>query len=136
MKKMFYIDKNGNKKKYVGNIIEENGKTYGILTNTIYTNKEVDIKYVNAGKQVINSEISYLYIKNNEKYLVNLNDINVSSDKKTIKFVNKENVELVYHPYQPSNIYYTYKDAKTKETQIFKGEIKFDEKSNTYYGLI
>lgn len=138
MKKYFYIDENGNKKKYIGNVINnEDGTLSGILTKTIYTDKEVELKYNEDGKTIIDSVTSYYYIdKDNNKISVNLNDIHVTNDNKFIEFVNKKDVELIYHPEVKSSVYYTYFNHKTKTDEIYNGEVNIDEKSNSYFGFV
>lgn len=138
MKKYFYIDENGNKKKYIGNVINnEDGTLSGVLTKTIYTDKEVELKYNEDGKTIIDSVTSYYYIdKDNNKISVNLNDIHVTNDNKFIEFVNKKDIELIYHPEIKSSVYYTYFNYKTKTNEIYNGEVNIDEKSNSYFGFV
>lgn len=138
MKKYFYIDEQGNKKKYVGNVIKnEDGTLSGVLTKTIYTDREVELKYNEDGKNIIDSITSYYYIDNdNNKIEIDLNDIHVTSDNKFIEFVNKKDVELIYHQEIKASTYYTYFNSKTKANEHYNGEVKFDEKSNSYYGFV
>ena len=44
MKKYYYLDENGNKKNYVGKVINDyiTGETYGLLTQQSVSHKEVE----------------------------------------------------------------------------------------------
>jgi hypothetical protein len=139
MKKYFYIDEQGNKKKYVGNITnDKNGALTGVLTKTSYIDKEVELTYVNTGDKIIDSKISYYYIdNNNEKVNVNITDnINIvfENDKYFYHDVSKQSVKLNYHKPVEGYSYYTY--TLNGNVYEYNKQITFNEDTNTYYGVI
>jgi hypothetical protein len=138
MGKYFYIDENGNKKKYVGNVTQNIDGTFtGVLTKTIYTDKVVKLHYAKSGNEILKSDVLYFYIdKNGKKQYVDLLDNNVKTENDSlfIEFVNKEKINLTYHPETEASVYYTYFNNKTKQHEVFTGEILHNESNNSYYG--
>ena len=68
--KYYYIDKSGKKHKYVGNVISENGKLYGVLTKTNIIPINVELKYNGSSDKVLSSNTTFTFIDedNIEKY--------------------------------------------------------------------
>jgi hypothetical protein len=138
MSKYFYIDENGNKKKYIGNVKTNiDGSIVGTLTKTTYTDKIVELKYVKTGDDIIDSKTLYFYInKEGEKIYVNQTDNNVKNKNGELKIEisNKNILNLVYHNQIDKSVYYTYFDKSTNKNEVFDGEILYNADNNSYYG--
>ena len=134
MKKYFYIDEQGNKKKYVGKVIKQpNGTLKGLLTNRIVTSERVQLKLKEKGLSIIDSKpINYYFDDNGIKHIVDMNDNNVVGNKYVIS--SKETVNLIFNNPIEEKIHYTY--VHNKKDVLFTGniaDIKYDETKKIYY---
>jgi len=140
MKKYYYFDDKGNKKYYVGKIINDyiTGETYGLLTNQNIENKEIELEY-HPEIQAENGWSSYFTYINNDgiktiynglKYNIKTNYIDnsyffVQTNTDKVNLIKHEKVE-----YKPG--YYTYIDSFGKEN-LYDGKVFYDKFTSTYY---
>lgn len=136
-KKFYYIDKDGNKKKYVGKIISNKDSYNGILTTVLYEDVEKPLIYHEEIKEVKGNEEYYSYIDKNGEEAIYL-DVVKRDDKGNLYFMNNERqlYKLIYHPQvEPAEEYYTYLDAEGNECR-YSGNVIYDKANNTYTGII
>jgi len=140
MKKYYYIDDKGNKKYYVGKVINDyiTGETYGLLTQQEVIHENVKLQF-HEPIEAQNGWNSYFTYKdssgNSVIYNGNSHNIKVSpidnsyfiTETKTdkIKLIKYDKIE-----YQPG--YYTYINEYGKE-KIYDGKIFYDKFTSTYY---
>ena len=136
-KKFYYIDKDGNKKKYVGKIISNKDSYNGILTTVLYEDVEKPLIYHEEIKEVKGNEEYYSYIDKNGEEAIYL-DVVKRDDNGNLYFMNNERqlYKLIYHPQvEPAEEYYTYLDAEGNECR-YSGNVIYDKANNTYTGII
>ena len=136
-KKFYYIDKDGNKKKYVGKIISNKDSYNGILTTVLYEDVEKPLIYHAEVKEVKGNEEYYSYIDKNGEEAIYL-DVVKRDDKGNLYFMDNERqlYKLIYHPkVEPAEEYYTYLDAEGNECR-YSGNVIYDKANNTYTGII
>lgn len=136
-KKFYYIDKDGNKKKYVGKIISNKDSYNGILTTVLYEDVEKPLIYHAEVKEVKGNEEYYSYIDKNGEEAIYL-DVVKRDDKGNLYFMDNERqlYKLMYHPkVEPAEEYYTYLDAEGNECR-YSGNVIYDKGNNTYTGII
>ena len=136
-KKFYYIDKDGNKKKYVGKIISNKDSYNGILTTVLYEDVEKPLIYHEEIKEVKGNEEYYSYIDKNGEEAIYL-DVVKRDDKGNLYFMDNERqlYKLIYHPkVEPAEEYYTYLDAEGNECR-YSGNVIYDKGNNTYTGII
>lgn len=136
-KKFYYIDKDGNKKKYVGKIISNKDSYNGILTTVLYEDVEKPLIYHAEVKEVKGNEEYYSYIDKNGEEAIYL-DVVKRDDKGNLYFMDNERqlYKLIYHPkVEPAEEYYTYLDAEGNECR-YSGNVIYDKGNNTYTGII
>ena len=137
MEKFYYIDKEGNKKKYVGKIISNKDSYNGILTTVLYEDVEKPLIYHAEVKEVKGNEEYYSYIDKNGEEAIYL-DVVKRDDKGNLYFMDNERqlYKLIYHPkVEPAEEYYTYLDAEGNECR-YSGNVIYDKGNNTYTGII
>lgn len=138
-KKLYYRDENGNKKYYVGKVINDyiTNETYGLLTKEKIVEEQVKL-YYHKPIDAIEGWCSYFtYInENNEvvKYTDNINNIRKNIDNSYyFTKVNKNIIDLIHHPEIKSiEPYFSYIDENGKE-QIYDGKSFYDKFTNSYY---
>jgi len=140
MKKYYYLDENGNKKQYVGKIINDyiTGETYGLLTQQEVSHKEItlehhpEIEY----QEGWSSYFTYLDESGNVvRYKGLTHNIKKDSINNSYFFtqLNTSKIELIKHDkvnYVPG--YYTYMGKFDKEIR-YDGEVFYDKFTNSYY---
>lgn len=140
MKKYYYLDENGNKKNYIGKIINDyiTGETYGLLTQQEVSHKEIELEYHPKveSQEGWASYFTYTDASGNDvkynglKYNIKQDPINNSyffTQLNTIK------IDLIKHDkvdYVPG--YYTYLGRFGKEIK-YEGEVFYDKFTNSYY---
>ena len=104
----YYIDKNGKKKKYVGNVNKDikTGKYTGVLTETVKTIKTVELTPKDAFDKILSSEVKFTYNGKNFTDVENLQQ----DENATYYFIEKENkrFDLKFNPEIPEKTYFTY----------------------------
>lgn len=140
MKKYYYLDENGNKKNYVGKVINDyiTGETYGLLTQQMVSHKEVELEYHPQvdSQDGWNSYFTYVdSLGNNVKFNGLTNNIKKDPIDNSYFFtqVNNVQINLIKHDkvdYQPG--YYTYTTPNGKIIR-YDGKVFYDKFTNTYY---
>ena len=130
--KYFYIDESGKKKKYIGNVIENQDGTYsGVLTKTNVYTQNVELKYNDEYKQIINSDINFKYTDGSFVETSDLKNLKQSVDGSYYLPVKEiRTINLKWNEAIPAKSYLTYNGKE------FTGKVIFDEKTNTYFGEI
>jgi len=140
MKKYYYLDENGNKKQYVGKIINDyiTGETYGLLTQQDVSHKEITLEHHPKieSQEGWSSYFTYLDESGNTvKYKGLPYNIKKDSINNSYFFtqLNTSKVDLIKHDkinYVPG--YYTYIGKFDKEIK-YDGEVFYDKFTNSYY---
>lgn len=138
-KKLYYIDENGNKKQFVGKIINDaiTNEKYGLLTVQEKIQQDIELEYHPENPAVEGWSSYYTYMnENNElvKYTDSLNNIRKNFDGSYyITKINKEAIDLIYHPaIEFKDAYFTYKDSEGND-QLYNNQAFYDKFTNTYY---
>jgi len=137
--KFYYIDENGEKKKYVGKVIYNNDGTYnGILNQNIQSVCTKDLIYHPEVKAVDGYYSYYSYITKDGVEQRCFDNIKTDSEGNPyFTYVEKNMFELQYNESVPSKEeYFTYIDPITKEESVYDGPITFNKKLNKYFGMI
>ena len=137
-KKYYYIDENGIKKYYAGKVIKDyvTNETYGLLTQQENIQEKKELEY-HEGIEAQEGWSSYFsYIDENGKskiYDGPINSIRKNLDNTYyITKINKQEINLIYHPEIPSKpAYFTYLDNEKKV--IYEDEPFYDKFTNSYY---
>ena len=128
----YYIDKNGKKKKYVGNVNKDikTGKYTGVLTETVKTIKTVELTPKDAFDKILSSEVKFTYNGKNFTDVENLQQ----DENATYYFIEKENkrFDLKFNPEIPEKTYFTY--VINGKEFIYDGNVEFV--NNTYVAII
>jgi hypothetical protein len=136
-KKFFYIDKSGQKKKYTGVVVNNHNGTFsGYLTKEKRTDIVVDLEYHPEIEHVEGYTAYYTYINSNneEKKYYGLMKTDDNGNKYFSYFITKQ-VELIYHPSEPTIVeHYTFIDSNGN-TKIYNGPTPTFE-NGSYYGII
>lgn len=138
MKKYYYLDENGNRKEYVGKIINDcvTGETLGLLTQQIKSQKEVELEYHPQIDEQPgwNSYFTYIDSSGNNIKVIDSNvRKNYKDNSYFITNVNEIKIDLKKHnkiDYQPG--YFTYTSPLGKEIK-YDGEYFYDKLTNSYY---
>jgi hypothetical protein len=135
-KKFYYIDKQGQKKKYVGVIVNNHNGTFsGYLTKEKKTDIVVDLEYHPAIEHVNGYNSYYTYINNSgeeQKYygLMKTND----DGTKYFTYFTIKQIDLIYKPAETNIIeHYTYND-NNGNIKVYNGPVTFE--NGSYYGTI
>jgi len=139
MKKYYYLDENGNKKYYVGKIINDyiTNEKYGLLTQQEIIQNEVELEF-HPSEPASEGWLSYFtYLNENgeiSKYTDDPHNIRKSFDNSYyFTKVNKNIIDLEYHNrVEPIDSYFSYTDANGNEI-IYDGEYFYDKFTNSYY---
>lgn len=136
--KYFYIDEDGNKKKYIGKIIQNKNSYNGILTvsNKSISNKE--LIYHPEVKEVKGYLSYYSYINsNNEEVRWFDNFKKDEEDNKFFTYTERNLFHLEYNPaVEAKEEYFSYIDPTTGEEKIYSGSIIYNKRTQTYTGII
>ena len=138
-KKLYYKDENGNKKYYVGKVINDyiTNERYGLLTQQEIIQEEVELEYHPAIDATEGWTSYYTYVNeygNIVKYTDSQHNIRKNFDN-TYYFtkVNKETIDLIYNPkIEAKEAYFSYKDVNGEDV-VFEGNAFYDKFTNTYY---
>lgn len=138
-KKLYYKDEKGNKKYYVGKIINDyvTKEKYGLLTLQDKIQQEVELEYHPAEPAIEGWSSYYAYLNENNEYVKYTDEaMNIRKNYDNSYYfmkVDKKAVDLIYHPcVQPKEAYLSYIDSNGKEA-IFEGKSFYDKFTNTYY---
>lgn len=138
-KKLYYKDENGNKKYYVGKVINDyiTNERYGLLTQQETIQEEVKLEYHPAVDAIEGWASYYTYIDeygNIAKYTDSSQNIRKNFDNSYyFTRVNKDIIDLIHHPKQEAKeAYFSYKDNNGNDV-IFEGQSFYDKFTNTYY---
>ena len=136
-RKFYYIDKDGNKKKYVGKIISDNDSYNGILTKTEKIDVKVNLKYYPEVEEVIGHKEYFSYVDKNNEEVVYLDVVKRDNEGNYYFIQNEKNMyKLNYHPQiDAQEEYYTYLDSNGNECK-YSGKIFYDKDKNSYTGFI
>lgn len=134
--KFYYIDKQGQKKKYVGPIINNHNGTFsGYLAKDKRTDIVVDLEYHPAVEHVDGYNSYYTYFNSNgeETRYYGLMKAKDNGDKYFSYFTTKQ-IDLIYKAPEVTTVeHYTYVD-RNGITNIYNGEVTFE--NGSYYGTI
>lgn len=138
-KKLYYKDDKGNKKYYVGKIINDyiTNEKYGLLTNQEVIQEEVELEFHPAEPAIDGWSSYFTYLNaNGEEVKYTDSSMNLRKNADNTYFfmkVDKNIIDLNYHPGElPKEAYFSYKDANGNEA-IFEGKPFYDKFTNTYF---
>ena len=134
-RKFYYLDKDGNKKKYVGKVIFDNGSYNGILTSSVKEEVKKNLTYHPEVEEVKGYAAYYTYKDANGEDAIFL-DVVKRDDNGNLYFTYTEKImfNLNYHPQiDPKEEYYTYVDKEGNECR-YAGKVFYNKSSNTYQG--
>lgn len=136
--KFFYIDEDGNKKKYVGKIISTNGEYNGILTISNKSISEKELIYHPEVKEVKGYLSYYSYINSEGEEIRWFDNIKKDNEGNTFFTYTERNLfNLEYNPsVEAKEEYFSYIDPVTKEEKKYTGSVIYNKRTNTYTGLI
>ena len=133
----YYIDKEGNRKKYIGNIIKNSdGSLRGVLTTSTRVKEKIELKYHPAVEHVEGYKSYFTYINDEgietRYYSFYKNDEN---NQPYFTYISQKPISLIYHPITSENVeYYTY--IVNESENLYTGEVIYNPKKNTYTGKI
>jgi len=133
-RKFFYIDEDGNKRKYAGKIIDNNDGTFnGVLTSQKFVYSDIKLNYHPAVEHVDGYSSYYTYINDNNETVNYYSIIKTDKDGSTYFTYNtmKEIPIIVHEAETKKNIYYTY--TVNDIEHVWTGKIKYE--NGTYIGI-
>lgn len=138
MGKKYYIDESGNKKYYIGTVINDytTNEKYGLLTVQEKEEKEIKLEYHKEIPEVKGWSSYFTYVnENNEEaiYTDSLDNIRKNYDGSYyITKINKLSFNLSYHPaIEAKESYFSYMD--NGKEYIYDGNTFYDKFTNSYY---
>lgn len=135
-KKFYYIDNSGEKRKYVGPIVNNHNGTFsGYLTKEKKVDTIVDLKYHPAIENVDGYSSYYTYLNSDAKEVkyYGLMKTKENGDKYFAYYTTKQ-IDLIYKPAEATIVdHYTYMDANGI-SQVYTGEVLYE--NGSYYGTI
>lgn len=136
--RFFYIDEDGNKKKYVGKVISNKNAYNGILT---LSNKSISEKELIYHPEIeeVNGYLSYYsYINSNNEEIRWFDNFKRDEDgNKYFTYTERSLFKLDYNPsVEAQEEYFTYIDPKTGEEKKYSGSVIYNKRTNTYTGII
>lgn len=136
-RKFYYIDKNGNKKKYVGKIIANNDSYNGILTTVLNEEVKKELFYHPEIKEVKGYSSYYSYVNSFGEDTIYLDIVKRDDDGNFYFTYNDKFVHnLNYHPtIEPVEEYYTYIDKNGNECR-YSGNVIHEKGTNSFIGFI
>lgn len=136
--KYYYITESGEKKKYVGNIIQNSdGTLCGMLTTEVRSKQTVDLTYHEEVKKV-NGHGSYFTYMNDDGSTTRYYSFYKTDENGNpyFTYVTYMPIDLIYHPIvENPQEYYTYISA-TGEECLWTGAVKYDERRKSYIGKL
>ena len=123
--KYYYFDKDGNKKKYVGNVtVNENGEILGTLTKTEQVESWKELIYHPEVEEVKGYFSYYSYINADGEEIMQFDGIKRDEEGNPYFTYSERNVfNLDYNEPVKGNLeYYTYIDPATKEEHVYEGK--------------
>lgn len=123
--KYYYFDKDGNKKKYVGNVtVNENGEIFGTLTKTEQVESWKELIYHPEVEEVKGYFSYYSYINADGEEIMQFEGIKRDEGGNPYFTYSERNVfNLDYNEPVKGNLeYYTYIDPDTKEEHVYEGK--------------
>ena len=136
--KFFYIDEDGNKKKYIGKVISTNSSYNGILTisEESVSNKEL---IFHPEIEEVKGYLSYYSYINSEGEEIRWFD-NIKRDEEGnpyFSYVERSLFKLDYNPeVKAQEEYFTYIDPKSGEEKRYTGSVIYNKRTGTYSGLL
>lgn len=129
--KYFYINSEGNKKRYRGNVKDVDGVLVGTIVNH---KKNQYIAELNKESDSIieDKEITYPVYKDKYGNEIKLSDSDEIRNNEVVKTY-KEEFDITFTPPVEDKEYFTYKDRNGK-VQIYTGKVS--EKNGKYFGDI
>lgn len=137
--KFYYIDENGNKKKYVGKVIYNNDGTYnGILNKNTKTVCTKDLIYHPEVKAIDGYYSYYSYITNNGKEQRVFDNIRKDENNNPyFTYVERNMFNLTYvEPVPFVAEHFTYIDPVTKEEHPYEDNVIYNKRLNKYFGVV
>ena len=136
--KFYYIDKDGNKKKYVGKIISDNNSYNGILTISEKNTLNKELEYHPEIEEVKGYLSYYSYINNENKEIRYFESIKKDEDGNVyFTYTERDLFKLEYNPpIESKQEYFTYLDPSTGEEKPYEGTILYNKRTNSYSGVI
>ena len=136
--RFYYLDEDDVRRRYVGKIIENDGKYNGILTKVTKSSQIRDLIYHPAVEEVKESFAYYSYINNEGEEMPYYDTVKRDGDGQPyFTYVERDMFKLEHHPEVPSREeYYTYIDPATNEECLYTGKVNFNKTSGTYTGVI
>ena len=136
-RKFYYIDESGNKKRYIGPVINNHNGTFnGYLFEEEYIDTIVDLKFYPAVEEVVGS-VSYMTYVNSDGNEVKYYGLTKTKEDGTRYFAynTSRQIDLIYKaPEEKTVEYFTYFD-KGGNSRIYSGKTPTFEKG-TYFGMV
>lgn len=99
--KYYYIDKDGNKKKYIGNVIKRDGKLFGTLTKPVTTYEKTEVFPVGEQEQVKVLKYQKMWVDPKGKHHIYDEKIDGEiKEENGVKYIDKyldTKIDLIYH---------------------------------------
>lgn len=138
MKKYYYIDENGNKKNYMGKVINDyiTNNTYGIVSYVESEKKEIELEFNEETQYKPAQEPYFAYIDKFgevQKYTGLKNNILNINNSYFFNQINTEKIDLKYYPkveYVPKK--FTYVNDEGIEVE-YNGKYFYDKFTSSYY---
>ena len=133
----YYIDESGNKKKYVGAIIDNHNGTFtGYLNYEEYTDTLVDLEYHPAIEKVEGSQAYYTYMNENNEETKYFGLTKSNEDgSKYFAYTTVKHISLIHKdPEEKVVEHFTYLDAKG-DSHVYVGKTPTFE-NGSYFGII
>lgn len=138
MKRYYYLDENGNKKQYVGKIINDivSGETYGILTSQEFVKEDVEVDFKNPIEEQPGWTSYFTYQDSNsniQKYTGLKHNIRKSLDgsyyftKVTTNSIDLKRIDKV----PQKEAYFSYIENSVEK--IYEGKPFYDKMTKQYY---
>ena len=136
--KFYYIDKDGNKKKYIGKVISNNGSYEGTLININKENVNKELIYHPEVEEVEGYLSYYSYINSENKEVRYYDSIKKDNEGNTyFTYTERQLFRLDYNePIVKKEDYFTYIDPLTNEEKLYNGTILYNKRTNSYSGVI
>ena len=137
--KFYYIDENGNKKKYVGKVIYNSDGAYtGILNKNTKSICSKELIYHPEVAAVEGHFTYYSYVTNEGEEIRYFDNIKKDEEGNPyFTYVERNMFNLDYNPeVKESEGYFTYIDPDTQKECVYEGSVIYNKKNNTYTGII
>lgn len=136
--KFYYIDSEGNKKKYIGKVISNKDSYNGILTLSEKSTSNKDLIYHPEVEEVKGYSSYYSYINSKGEDIIYFDNMKKDEDGNVFfTYTERELFKLNYNPeILPSVETFTYIDPITKEEKPYTGKITYNRRTGSYTGVI